>query len=84
MTVMTHANPFKTLRTAALIAMAGMMTATYAMSDSRHDQRPHSRDDHKNTEQQAIRDVVARLRHKIGAMLAIFFALAWTGLNLMF
>lgn len=57
---MTHAQTLKTLRIAALIAVASVMTATVAMSDSRHDQRPHSRENHKNTEQQAIRDAVAR------------------------
>jgi len=58
MTVMTHAKSFKTLRTAALIAMAGMMTATYATSQPRHDQKPH--ENRKTTEQQAIREAVAR------------------------
>lgn len=58
MTVMTHAKPFKTLRTAALIAMAGMMTATYATSQPRHDQKSH--ENRKTTEQQAIREAVAR------------------------
>jgi uncharacterized membrane protein YkoI len=57
---MTYAKPFKTLRTAALIAMAGMMTATYATSQPRRDQHPHPHEDRKAAEQQAIREAVAR------------------------
>ena len=50
---MTHAKPFRTLRTSALIVMAGVMTAANATSQTPHENR-------KNTEQQAIRDAVAR------------------------
>jgi uncharacterized membrane protein YkoI len=55
---MPHAQTFKIVLTAALIA--GVMVAHNATSQPRHAQHPHPHEDQKTTEQQAIRDAVAR------------------------